>query len=197
MSQKTKDILIAIFGSLFYLIVFALPMVLLFAGYFFAEVEVNTDVSKYSDFIGKNAKEEYRNKWDMDESIFPAFISGEVLDYKMVYYNPWDAQYLSYLIIKYDDIDYNSEINRLKDYNSTEYNYYGAYGFNYELLAMYADSYQGFVYALDMGDNTIVYAELIFCNYFYDLDYKEYISEDILPLGFDATINNEYKKHND
>ena len=40
---------------------------------------------------------------------------------------------------------------------------------------MYADDYQGFVYALTDGEGTIIYAELIFCNYCFDLDYEKYI----------------------
>ena len=27
-----------------------------------------------------------------------------VTDYKMVYYDPWDAQYLSYLVAEYDEV---------------------------------------------------------------------------------------------
>ena len=61
---------------------------------------------------------------------------------------------------------------------------------------MYADDYSGFVYAIHTPgrENTITYVELIFCNYFYDLDYKEYIPEEYLPLGFDATMDNPYQK---
>lgn len=164
-----------------------------------AEIEVNTDISKYQDFIGKNAVEEYRNKWGMDESIFPQEITEQmtVKDYKMVYYNPWDAQYLSYLVVQYDADNYEDEVERLMAYPSTEYiGYYGAEGFDdeYELLAMCADSYQGFVYALTDGQDTIIYVEIIFCNYFMDIDYKEYISEKFLPIGFDATSNNPYEQ---
>ena len=70
----------------------------------------------------------------MDELIFPQKITDNmnVKDYKMVYYKPWDAHYLSYLVVQ-------------------------------------------------------------FCNYFMDLDYKKYISEEFLPKGFDTTNNNPYK----
>ena len=40
----------------------------------------------------------------------------------------------------------------------------------------------------------VVYIEMIFCNYFMDLDYDKYIDKDYLPLGFDATANNSYRK---
>ena len=64
----------------------------------------------------------------------------------------------------------------------------------YELLAVYADKYNGFVYALTDGNNRIIYAEEIFCNYAMDLDYMEYIPEDYLLDGFDATSDNPYKR---
>lgn len=175
-------------------LVLGIPIIL----YNQAEIEVNTNINKYNDYIGPNAKEEYQNKWDMDEAIFPTKIesSMNVIDYKMVYYNPWDAQYLSFLVIEYTDKDYEKEVKRLKEYNSTEYiGYYGVTGFSkYNLLAIYADSYQGFVYALTDNKNRIIYVELIFCNYYYDLNYKEYINKDYLPDDFDATLNNDYRK---
>ena len=135
----------------------------------------------------------------MDESIFPEEITSEmnVTDYKMVYYNPWDAQYLSCLVIDYDEEHYHSELERLEDYDSTEYRgYYGAEGFieGYTLLAMEADPYYGLIYALAGENNQIVYVELIFCNYFMDIDYKNMICEDYLPTGFDATVDNLYRQ---
>ena len=39
-----------------------------------------------------------------------------------------------------------------------------------------------------------MYVELIFCNYFYDLDYQEMIPEEYLPVGFDATRDNPYRR---
>ena len=164
-----------------------------------AKVKVNTDIDKYQLYSGKNADEEYINKWDMDESIFPQAITEKmnVKDYKMVYYNPWDAQYLSYLVVQYDTKSYEDEVERLEAFPSTEYiGYYGVQGFDnqYELLAMNADPYQGFVYALTDKEDTIVYVEIIFCNYAMDMEYKKYIDEDLLPIGFDATYENPYEQ---
>ena len=164
-----------------------------------ASIDVHTDITKYEKFIGKNAYVEFQDKWEMDETIFPEKITDKmsVQDYKMVYYNPWDAQYLSYLVVQYDDVEYEEEITRLQAYESTEYlGYYGVDGFDekYELVAMYADSYQGFVYALTDKKDTIIYVEIIFCNYYMDLDYKEYIKEEYLPVGFDATMDNPYAR---
>jgi hypothetical protein len=44
-----------------------------------------------------------------------------ILDYKMVRYDPRDVQYLGYLVVEYYDEDYEKEVERLKNYNSTEY----------------------------------------------------------------------------
>ena len=62
------------------------------------------------------------------------------------------------------------------------------------MLAMEADSSYGFVYALTADDNRIIYVELIFCNYFMDIDYQSMINRKYLPLGFDATANNLYRQ---
>ncbi|MCM1124104.1 MAG: helix-turn-helix domain-containing protein [Eubacterium sp.] len=164
-----------------------------------AQIEINSDIARYHDYIGDNALDKYRNKWDMDESIFPEQITSDmnVTDYKMVYYDPWDSQYLSYLVVDYNDTAWNAELERLKNYPSTEYiGYYGVSGFHaYELLAIYADGYHGFVYALaDRNSQRIIYVELIFCNYFMDIDYEEYIPAGYLPDGFDAAPGNAYRQ---
>lgn len=180
-----------------------------------AKIIVNTDIDKYRDYIGETAGEEYRNKFDMDESIFPQFISDnmQVEDYKMVYYNPWDAQYLSCLVVQYDPESYRNEIKRLQSIPMEEYiGLYGAEGFDekYDLLAMNADQTYGFIYALsdkteengstneNVGINEnrrIIYVEILFCNYFMDLEYENYIDTEFLPIGFDASEDNEYRQH--
>ena len=104
---------------------------------------------------------------------------------------------MSCLVVEYDEADFEQEKERLQEYDSTEYlGYYGVTGFQdeYELLAMYADSYQGFVYALSDKEDTIIYVVIIFCNYYLDLDYEEYIDAKYLPVGFDATVDNPYRE---
>ena len=183
---------------IFRFIIGFLALFLLLFGAFTAKVEVNSDITKYNKFMGETAIEEYKYKWGMDETIFPKEIKENinVLDYKMVYYNPWDSQFLSYLAIEYNDEDYKQETERLNQYESTKYiGYYGVTGFSkYKLLAMYADPYYGFVYALTDEQNKIIYVELIFCNYFFDIEYEKYIPKDYLPDGFDASIDNKYQK---
>lgn len=186
-------------GAILYLAIPFIASGLLMVSVFSSKVEVHTDISEYEYYMaGEDAHENYQSKWGMDETIFPDCITDkmEVQDYKMVYYNPWDAQYLGYLVVEYGEADYKEEVLRLTNYASTEYlGNYSVTGFDeqYTLLAMYADDYQGFVYALTDNENTIIYVELIFCNYFMDLEYEKYMPEEYFPIGFDATSDNSYK----
>ena len=70
--------------------------------------------------------------------------------------------------MQYDADSYKAECERLNAYASTDYiGYYGVQEeTTYELLAVNADPYYGFVYALTDGEGTIIYAEQIFCNYY-------------------------------
>ena len=204
MKSKLKTIL-AIVGLILialilrYVVVGGGVLALLSWTYVQSEIEENTDIALYNQFMGENANEEYRSKCGMDESIFPESITEDmnVQDYKMVYYNPWDPQYLSYLVVEYDEEQYQAEVERLKQYPSEDYiGIYSVTGFDekYELLAMNSDQYYGFVYALTDNQNTIIYVELIFCNYFMDLEYNDYIKKEYLPIGFDATLDNPYEQ---
>ena len=192
-------IVAAVVAILWPVILLTFAFGLLITGSLFSRVEEYTDISKYETYIGENAEQKFENKWGFEEEIFPETITDDmqVEDFKMVYYNPFDAQYLSYLTVQYDKEDYEAEVNRLKDYESTDY--IGNYTVTgppkgYTLLAMEADDYSGFVYAFTDDEDTIIYVELIFCNYFFDLDYTKYIPEEYLLEGFDATQNNPYLK---
>ncbi len=162
--------------------------------------EVCNDIKKYTERMSFSYEgtDTLWNKWGMDESIWPRTIKdvSDVIDYKMVYHDPWDAQYLGYLVMDYADEDYAAETSRLKAYPSTDYiGYYSVTEeHTYELLAVNADAYNGFVYALTDGKNRIIYAEEIFCNYYMDLDYPKYIPQEYLLDGFDAAPDNPYRK---
>ena len=175
-------------------------IVLFLFGGLAAKPEVYTDVAHYREYMsfGAENSDSKWSKWGMDEEIWPGEISDSmnVADFKMVYYDPFDKQYLGYLVVDYTEKDYAAEVERLKAYPSTEYvGYYGVREeTTYELLAVNADSYQGFVYALTDGQGRIIYAEQIFCNYFMDLDYSRYIPVEYLLDGFDATQENDYMK---
>lgn len=208
MKKKTKIIIgicvIAVLGCI------CLPTVVmaarLYLGVATEKVHEDNDVSNYEQYFGANVAEDFAYKNGADVSIFPASITEEmdVIDFKMVYYRPWNEEYLSYLVVKYDAQAYEKEVERIKKCKSTgyeyqrqgvTYGYYGATGFNenYEVLSVSANSYSGYVYALAEGDDTIIYVLLNFPDYHFSMDYEKYIKEEYLPIGFDATKGNEYE----
>ena len=198
-SKKLKTILIiaAVILAAF-VIMYVIPFALLWYSTISAKVEVYDDIANYREYMTFDESVAKWTKWGMDESIWPEKITEDmnVADFRMVYYNPWDAQYLGYLVIDYPTKEYDAEVKRLKGYPSTDYiGYYSVKKEKtYELLAINADKYQGFVYALTDGKGRIIYAEEIFCNYMMDLDYEKYIPKEYLLDGFDATETNPYKK---
>lgn len=154
-----------------------------------------TNIKDYNDVIGPKAKGIYESKWGMSEEIFPKKINGKVENFKMLSDDFWDKQFLSYLVIDYNEEDYNKEINRLEKLGIEKYNYYGVTGFtNYKLVAMNSDDYNGFVYALTDGKSKIIYVELIFCNYIMDIDYENEMPKEYLPDNFNAKENNPYRR---
>ncbi len=169
---------------------------------FFSPIEEFDDISRYHEFMsfsngtcGKGVDTKW-TKWGMDETIWPKEITEDmdIADFKMVYYNPWDAQFLGYLVIDYAADDFREEVKRLKEYESTEYiGYYCVEAEKtYALLAVNADSYHGFVYARTDGNGRIIYGEQIFCNYYMDLEYEAYMPKEYLLDGFAATTGTEY-----
>ena len=172
-----------------------LPFALVLFASYTAEPVIVDNIDKYNNVIGMNG--EYPMKWGLDEEIFPKKIkeSYDVKNFKFVYYDPWDANYLTLLEIEYNEEDYKKEISRLEDIGVERYKgFYGAEGFkDYELVAMDSDSYNGFIYAITDNESKIIYIELIFCNYVMDIDYEEYIPKEYLPVGFNAKENNPYR----
>ena len=105
---------------------------------------------------------------------------------------------MSYLVIQYDQKSYDLEVERLKKLAVNKYEgYYGVKGFDekYELLAMNADPSYGFIYALSDENEKIIYVEILFCNYFMDLEYEAYLDKEYLPIGFDASVDNKYREY--
>lgn len=190
--------IIAILGSQIFIT--GVIMIIMFFGSSTSKPEVYEDISRYNEYMSfsRDDTDSKWSKWGMDESIWPEKIndSMKVSDFKMVYYDPWDKQYLGYLVIDYDPEEYAKEISRLRSYPSTDYiGYYSVEKeHTYDLVAVNADEYQGFVYALTDGKSRIIYAEQIFCNYFMDLDYRKYMPEEYFLDGFDATSGNPYEK---
>ena len=163
------------------------------------EVEVYDNISYYERYMSFGKKDNDKwYKWWMDESIWPRRIKDDmkIVDYKMFHYDPRDAQYLGYLVVEYSQENYQKEVERLRNYESTEYLwYYWVIWMSwYDLLAIYADKYYGFVYALTDWKWKIIYVELIFCNYFLDLEPEKYIPSEYLLDWFDASEGNDYRK---
>lgn len=198
----TKAVIISVgLGLLFYFIM--LPgIVLLLLGFSSkcAKIKTYNDASKYEKYIGPDAEKRFAYKHGVDESIFPDTIKNgaEVLEFQMTYYNPWEEQYLSYLTVQYSDDMYQNEKERLCQKGIV--NYRGIYCVNdepegFDLLALATDSYSGFVYAIvpEKQNNAITYVEIAFSPYYLDLDAKDYIPQEYLLTGFDASIDNAYR----
>ena len=195
--KKQKNVL-KVISIIISVIAINLVMVICLLGMLgrYNKYEITTDKSKYQQVIGVKAENKYRDKLGMSEEIFPKSIYNlNVSDFKMVYYDPWDKQFLSYLVVDYDEDEYIKEVERLSNYGIEEYiGYYGVTGFtSFKLLAMESDSYQGFVYAITDGKSKIIYVEIIFCNYFMDINYEEQIPNNYLPDGFNAKLDNDYR----
>lgn len=160
--------------------------------------EIHRDMESYGYLDdGKNVLEVFADGGKPEDGIWRESITDdmEVEDYLLVYYHPWDANYLGYLKVTYDKEAYAAEVARLLDYPSTEYlGNYGASGFaDYEVLAMHAGD-SGFVYALTDGKDTIIYVGMIFPGYSMDIEYEEYLPEEYLPEGLDIGEDNLTKQ---
>lgn len=166
-----------------------------------AKPETFTDISDYSKCIGEAASNECgaNTKTHRLFGVFPEEINGEASEFNYTYYNPFDPQYVGFLTVKYDDEEYEKEIERLEKIGINEdyTDYYSVKGepSGYKLTAMKADSYSGFGYAIvpENEDGTITYAGIDFCNYFLDLDVNDVIPKEYLLDGFDATSGNSYE----
>lgn len=149
---------------------------------FFTEKDKTTDISDYSEYLGNGGKH--------GNEIFPDSIpdSAKIEDFCYYYYNPFDPNYVSYLVYSCNDEEYAKETERLSKLKSSEdYLIYGATGFIYSVCAVYADDYGGYIYALaDKKNNRLIYVEIKFCNYVYDIDYEDIIDKEYLPINFNA-----------
>ena len=164
-----------------------------------SEVEVYEDVSEYARFAGANPEERYRiQSPDLKGGVFPAAVTEEmtVQDFRMVYYNPFDAQWLCYLTVTYPESAYAKEAARLAAMPKADYQgVFSVSGFAAEPLAISVDRSSGFLYAIPTPGqtNTITYVRLEFGNLFLDLDWTEYVPAQYLPIGFDASEENPWR----
>jgi len=155
-------------------------------GMLFTEKDTATDISDYSEYLG--------NGWKHANDIFPSSIpaSAEIKDFYYEYYNPFDPNYVVYLVYSCNDEDYMKEIERLSKLpSSKDYLIFGATGFNYPVCAVSANSNNGYIYALtDKQNNKLIYVEIKFCNYFSDINYEDIVDKKYLPIDFNAKSKN-------
>lgn len=156
--------------------------------------EEHRDVSEYGMLDnGRNIFERARD----EQAIWPEKITDamNVQEYLLIHYCPWDSNYLGYLEVEYNEADYETEVMRLMEYESTEYlGRYGAGEFTeYELIAMDVDSHH-FTYALTDGEGCIRYVYLMFPGYSMDIEYEEYIPKACLPEGLDLSEDNPVRQ---
>lgn len=110
-----------------------------FTAAFSDTVHVYEDVSGYSRFVGPEAEEDYRiDSPELCGDIFPDTIPAEAepVEFKMVYYNPFDPQWLCYLTLRYDEDAYARECERLEAFPKADYaGVFSVTGFAEEPLA--------------------------------------------------------------
>ena len=201
--KALKIITIVVMGIVIHYVFAAVVITsLLIAAVSSAKIEVSTDPTEFNKYIhnGMVKDSEYRMGTNEQFDVMPETIDAEVTEYRLMYYNPWDPQYIVYMTLDYGD-NYDEEITRLKAIGIDDYQ--GIYTVTgepegYDLVAMDSDDYQGFVYAMipeDSDGNTkITYCAILFCNYILDVDVHEYMPDRYLLPGFDATDGNAYRK---
>ncbi|GEM_PF-1058506 len=161
-------------------------------------------IDDYDRCLGENSDATYGHKLKDSWAIFPESPAtrGTLYNFNYIYYNPWDPQTLTCCSVTYSDEEYANELARLSTIGTESYT--GIYSVTgapqgYKLLAMAADEYYGFVYAMVPEDtaspaNTVTYVGIEFCNFFCDLNVKNYIPEEYLLEGLNVTQGNPYRK---
>jgi len=167
------------------------------------ESDKTTNIRNYNEYFGDNGK--YRQKYDKyfgnngknNNDIFPKSIpdSAKVENFYYYYYNPFDANIVSYLVYTCSDEAFIEETERLSKLNSSkDYLIYGSTGFNYPISAVYAND-SGYIYALaDKENNRLIYVEINFRDYLSDINYEKIINKKYLPINFDAKRGNSIQK---
>ena len=167
-----------------------------------AKVEVYNDVAEYDKFFNNTKSEKYGVTSAEMFDVFPEKITADmdIREFQYMYYNPFDAQYITYMTVALDEEAYQKELDRLSAIGTEEYQ--GIYSVTdepqgYDLVAIDSDEYSGFVYAMvpegANGKREITYVGISFCNYFLDIDIHNYLPDQYLLEGFDATVENSYR----
>lgn len=206
MTKSTKIILGAVI-----VVILTMGSIVTAAVYFithWTERNIVTDIGEYESYFGAQGIHRTKNtdvwkktgeSYMVPSGIFPEELpeTAKVEDFYYEYYNPWDPCYLSYLVYRCDEEDYEAEAGRLRKIPMPEqYLIYGATEFPYPLLAVDASDL-GYLYAMgDEEQGRIIYVELTFYNDYTDIEYGNIIPKKYLPIGFDANRDNPtYLEH--
>jgi len=201
--KAVKVIMIVVMAIVTHYVIAAVIITsLLIAAFSSAKIEVSKDYTEFNKYIhnGMDKDSEYRMGTNEQFNVMPEKIDAEVTEYQLMYYSPWDPQYIVYMTLDYGD-KYEAEIARLKAIGVDDYQ--GIYTVTgepegFDIVAMDSDDYQGFVYAMipedSQGNTKITYCAILFCNYGLDVDVNEYMPARYLLPGFDASDDNPYRK---
>ena len=168
-----------------------------------AQKQLITDTAQYNKYIhnGLTNASELGMGSDPIFDVLPEKIDNVKADeFQLLYYNPWDPQYMIYMTLDYGD-KYDEEMARLRNIGVEEYkDIYSVTDepVGYDLVAMDSDIYYGFVYAMipenAAGNTKITYVAVVFCNYAPDVDVKDYIPDKYLLKGLDVSDNSPYRE---
>ncbi|MBE7069466.1 MAG: helix-turn-helix transcriptional regulator [Ruminococcaceae bacterium] len=196
--------IVAMAAGTHYLIMGGLIVTLFSASFLLSPIKVTHDTADYNTYIHNVKPAGVSNEYSMGTrpmfDVFPQKIEVPATEFQIMYYNPWDSQYICYMTLDHGE-KYDDEIKRLKAIGVDDYK--GIYTVTdepdgYDIIAMDSDEYFGFVYAMipegASGNTKITYCAVVFCNYAPDVDVHKYMPDKYLLKGFDASDNSPYRK---
>ena len=198
--------IVAMAAGTHYLIMGGLIVALFGASFLLSPIKVTHDTADYNTYIHNVKPAGTENEYSMGTrpmfDVFPEKIEVPATEFQIMYYNPWDSQYICYMTLDYGS-GYEAEIARLKKIGVDDYK--GIYTVTsepeeYDIIAMDSDEYFGFVYAMipegsaGSGNTKITYCCVVFCNYALDVNVHKYMPDKYLLPGFDGSDHNPYKK---
>lgn len=200
LQKKGTKIAIGIFGGLIIGIITIIAVIFIFLMLFFfgGPPEVTKKVDKYEETMYKYTCASGKNNYVRTGFfIFPetiptsAFEQNEDPDFYYSYQDTWDDPTCEvYLKCTYSDEDYNAELDRIK--NESKNDKYVVFEdsqrFNYPTYLAIDHHDFSYEYAMDLGDNSIVY---IYTAYKTSLRSLKKIPEEYLPDDFEESLTLE------
>ena len=196
--------IVAMAAGTYYQLMMGFVLLLALGSMLIAPIKVTHNTADYNTYIHNVKPAGVSNEYSMGTrpmfDVFPQKIEVPATEFQIMYYNPWDSQYICYMTLDHGE-KYDDEIKRLKAIGVDDYK--GIYTVTdepdgYDIIAMDSDEYFGFVYAMipenSTGNTKITYCCIVFCNYAPDVNVHKYMPDKYLLKGFDASDNNPYKK---